>query len=50
MPARNSAGVTPATHIHYGYLSYIRRLSAFTGEPGDESTALFTFFADAGFE
>jgi len=41
------AGVTPATHIHYGYLSYIRGLSAFTGEPGDESSALFTFFADA---
>jgi hypothetical protein len=41
------AGVTPATHIHYGYLSYIRGLSAFTGEPGDESTAFFTFFANA---
>jgi hypothetical protein len=41
------AGVTPATHIHYGYLSYIRGLSAFTGAPGDESTAFFTFFADA---
>jgi hypothetical protein len=36
-----------ARTIHYGYLSYIRGLSAFTGEPGDESTALFTFFADA---
>jgi hypothetical protein len=41
------AGVTPATHIHYGYLSYIGGLSAFTGASDDESTALFTFFADA---
>ena len=45
---QNSAvGVTPATHIHYGYVSYIRGLSVFTGEPEAESTALFTFFADA---
>jgi hypothetical protein len=40
-------GVTPATHIHYGYVSYIQGLSAFTGTPQDETTALFTFFADA---
>jgi len=39
--------VTPATHIHYGYLSYIRGLSAFTDATQDETTALFTFFADA---
>ena len=39
--------VTPATHIHYGYLSYIRGLSAFTRAPQGETTALFTFFADA---
>src|SRR5688500_11602662 len=40
-------GVTPATHIHYGYLSYIRGLSVFRGAAQDETTALFTFFADA---
>jgi hypothetical protein len=39
--------VTPATHIHYGYLSYGQGLSVFTGTPQDETTALFTFFADA---
>jgi hypothetical protein len=40
-------GVTPATHSHYGYLSYIRGASAFRAAPADETTALFTFFADA---
>jgi hypothetical protein len=40
-------GVTPATHIHYGYLSYIRGLSVFRGAAQDETTALFTFFSDA---
>jgi hypothetical protein len=40
-------GVTPPTHTHYGYLSYIRGLSTFTGTPPDERTALFTFSADA---
>jgi hypothetical protein len=40
-------GVTPATHIHYGYVSYIRGTSAFKGAPPNETTALFTFFADA---
>jgi hypothetical protein len=39
--------VTPATHTHYGYLSYIQGLSIFTGTPQDETAALFTFFADA---
>jgi hypothetical protein len=40
-------GVTPATHIHYGYLSYIRGLSVFSGTAQNERAALFTFFADA---
>jgi hypothetical protein len=40
-------GVTPPTHIHYGYLSYIRGLSVFRGAAQNETTALFTFFADA---
>jgi hypothetical protein len=45
---QNSApGVTPATHSHYGYLSYIKGLSVFSGAPQNETTALFTFFADA---
>jgi hypothetical protein len=41
------AGVTPATHTHYGYLAYVRGASAFRGAPENETTALFTFFADA---
>jgi hypothetical protein len=40
-------GVTPVTHVHYGYLSYVRGLSAFRGAAQNESTALFTFYADA---
>ena len=40
-------GVTPATHIHYGYISYIRGLPAFSGATQNETTALFTFYADA---
>src|SRR5919198_17961 len=39
-------GVTPATHVHYGYLSYIRGLPVFSGAPAGETRALFTFFAD----
>jgi hypothetical protein len=39
-------GVTPPTHVHYGYVSYLRRLAAFAKAPPDERTALFTFFAD----
>jgi hypothetical protein len=39
-------GVTPATHVHYGYLSYVRSLSAFTGSAPSETTSLFTFYAD----
>jgi hypothetical protein len=45
---QNSApGVTPATHTHYGYLSYVRGVTTFRGTPENETTALFTFFADA---
>jgi hypothetical protein len=40
------AGVTPATHTHYGYVSYIRGVSAFKGTPENETSALFTFYAD----
>lgn len=39
--------VTPPTHSHYGYLSYIRGVSAFRGTALSEATALFTFSADA---
>jgi hypothetical protein len=41
------AGVTPATHVHYGYLSYVGGAAAFKGSPENETTALFTFYADA---
>jgi hypothetical protein len=45
---RNSPpGVTPATHIHYGYLSHVRGLTVFKGAPASEATGLFTFFASA---
>ena len=45
---QNSApGVTPPTHVHYGYLSYVRGVAAFTGATQNESTAIFTFSADA---
>jgi hypothetical protein len=45
---QNSApGVTPQTHNHYGYFSYVRGVNAFKGEPEDETTALFTFYAAA---
>jgi hypothetical protein len=43
----SAAGVTPATHIHYGYLSYIRGRSVFRTATENETTALFTFFANA---
>ena len=44
---QNSApGVTPVTHIHYGYLSWIQGVSAFTAPPESISTAQFTFFAN----
>ena len=41
------AGVTPATHSNYGYLSYAAGLASFSGSAENETTALFTFFADA---
>jgi hypothetical protein len=45
---QNSApGVTPATHTHYGYLSYIRGISVFRAGPENETRALFTFFSSA---
>jgi hypothetical protein len=40
-------GVTPPTHSHYGYLSYVSGLPAFSGTAQNETTALFTFYADA---
>jgi hypothetical protein len=40
-------GVTPATHVHYGFLSHIRGLTVFGGAAQNETTALFTFSADA---
>lgn len=40
-------GATPVTHIYYGYPSYVKGLSVFSGAPQNETTALFTFFADA---
>lgn len=44
---QNSApGVSPATSIQYGYLSYLRGLAIFKAEPQNESTALFTFYTD----
>jgi hypothetical protein len=39
--------VQPPTHVHYGYLSYVRGLSTFRGAVQNEGTALFTFYADA---
>jgi hypothetical protein len=39
-------GVTPATHVHYGYLSYVGGLRAFSGATQNETTALFSFYAD----
>jgi hypothetical protein len=44
---QNSApGVTPVTHVHYGYLSWVKGVSAFGAAPQDDATAEFTFFAD----
>jgi hypothetical protein len=40
-------GVTPPTHTHHGYLSYVGGLSAFSATAENETTALFTFFSDA---
>jgi hypothetical protein len=45
---QNSApGVTPQTHVHYGYLSYVRGVSAFRNATQDETSARFTFYAEA---
>jgi hypothetical protein len=41
------AGVTPATHVHYGYLAHVGGISAFRASPENEATALFTFYAPA---
>jgi hypothetical protein len=40
-------GVTPPTHVHYGYLSYIAGVSTFRAAPENETNALFTFYAEA---
>lgn len=45
--ANSPPGATPVTHVHYGYLSYVNGVSAFTAATAGESTALFTFFAEA---
>lgn len=42
----SASGVSPATAIQYGYLSYLRGLPIFKAEPQNESTALFTFYTD----
>lgn len=38
-------GVTPATSTQVGYLSYVVGFKAFKGKPENETTALFTFYA-----
>jgi hypothetical protein len=38
-------GVTPATSTQVGYLSYVVGLNAFKGAPENQTTALFTFYA-----
>lgn len=44
---QNSApGVTPETHIHYGYLAWVKGVSAYDAPPRNETNATFTFFAD----
>ena len=44
---QNSApGVSPATSIQYGYISYLRGLPIFRAAPPSESTALLTFYTD----
>jgi hypothetical protein len=43
----SAAGVTPQTHTHYGYLTSIRGVTSARAAPPDETTALFTFYADA---
>jgi hypothetical protein len=38
-------GVSPVTHIHYGYVSWVQRVSAFGAASKTEASAQFTFFA-----
>lgn len=46
--ANSAPGVTPATSIQYGYLTYVRGIKhLFTDGGRDESNALFTFFTNA---
>lgn len=40
-------GVTPQVSTQFGYLAYVDRLRAFTGNPQNETTALFTFYVQA---
>ena len=40
-------GVTPATSTQYGYLSYVLGLPVFRSEPGNETTAIYTFYVQA---
>lgn len=37
-------GVSPATSIQYGYIAYLRGLPIFSGDPQNETTALFSFY------
>ena len=44
---QNSApGVTPVTHFHYGYLSWVQGVSAFDAPSRTVKTADFTFYAN----
>ena len=42
----SAAGITPVTHIHYGYLSWIQGVYAFKALPHTDATAEYTFFAN----
>jgi hypothetical protein len=43
----NSAlGVAPATHFHYGCISWLQGVSGFGAAPRTDKTADFTFYAD----
>lgn len=45
--SNSPTGVTPATSTQYGYLPYVLGLPAFRSEPGNETTARYTFYAQA---
>jgi hypothetical protein len=45
--SNSPTGVTPATSAQYGYLSYVLGLPVFRSEPANETTALYTFYAQA---